>query len=75
MLALRNNGLHTFSKMRHKAVRSLVNQIALPCDTDGSQDVVSSAHDLSDASFSEFIENTCCARLQLVLEDNEPDKI
>jgi hypothetical protein len=65
----------TFCEMRHEAMCSLINQIAFPRHTNGSQNVISSAHDLPDASFCELTQNASSARLQFVLENDESDEV
>ena len=52
-----------------------VDQIALSGDTDCSQNVISSAHDLPDSSFGELIQNSGGTVLEFVFKDNESNKI
>lgn len=75
MLTFKNRIVRTFCKMCNEAMRSLINQVAFPRNTDSRQDIVASAHDLPDAGFGKLVENACRAGLQLILEYDKSDKI
>lgn len=52
-----------------------VYQGALSCNTDGSEYIVPSAHDLPDSSCFEFPNRFSCRRLQLILKDDKAYEI
>lgn len=52
-----------------------VNKTALPGNANSCEDVISRTHDLPDAGRGEFIQNTSCARLQFIFEDNKADEV
>jgi hypothetical protein len=64
----------TFGKVGNKTMCCLINQITLSCNTDGRQNIVSGAHNLSDPSLRELVQDTSCARLQLVFKYYESNK-
>jgi len=56
-------------------VSSFVNEIALSGYTNSSQNIISGAHDLSDACFGELVQHPCCAGFQFVFKDDKSDKV
>lgn len=65
----------TLPKVRNKTVSSLVNEIALSGYTNSSQNIISGAHDLSDACFGELAQHPCCTGFQFVFKDDKSDKV
>lgn len=61
--------------MGHETIGGAVDQRTLPSDADGSQDVVSGAHDLPDARLVKFLDGASRCRLQLILKDDETNEI
>jgi hypothetical protein len=65
----------TFNEVGNKTMGSLVDEITLACYTNGSQNVISGAHNLSNARFWEFVQYTCGTGFQFIFEDDESDKV
>ncbi len=68
-------GTPTFEKTWDEAVRSAIYQIALSCNANGSQNIVSGAHNFTDSSLLEFVDHSSCAGFKLVFEDNEANEL
>lgn len=56
-------------------MRRLIHESTLAGDTDCCQDVVAGHHDRSYFCLPNLGENSCCGGLQLVFEDDKPNKV
>lgn len=54
---------------------SSIHKAALPSDTDGCQDVVTSNHHSSDVGSQKLLQNSRRGRLELILKDDESYKV
>lgn len=61
--------------MRNEAVARFVNEITLPGNADGGQNIVSGTHHLPYPSFRKLVKNVGSSGLQLVLKYDEPDEV
>lgn len=61
--------------MRNEALFVGPNHLAFTSHTDRSQNVVTGAHGISDASLVELSNHPCGSTLQLVLKDDEANKL
>jgi hypothetical protein len=65
----------TLQKMRHKTMSGFVNQITLSCNTDSSENVVSSTHHLPDTRFGKLIKDSGRTWFQFVFKDDKAQKV
>lgn len=56
-------------------MRIAVQKSAFSRNADGCEDIVSCHHDGTNVGIQELLQHGCRRRLQLVLENNEPDKV
>jgi hypothetical protein len=69
---MHGRGKQTFDEMGDETHFTASKHIAFASNTDCSQDIVASAHHITNASFIQLINDTGSAGLQFILEDDEP---
>ena len=65
----------TACEPRHEAMRVAIQQSAFPRNTNGSEDVVACHHHRANVGVEQLLQHTRRGRLELVLENDEADKV
>lgn len=65
----------TFDEMRNEALFISTDHLTLPCHTDRSQYIVAGTHNITNPSLVEFRDNLRGSWFQLILENNEANKL